>query len=86
MTDNQIIKALQEWSERGMAFCNIGMPEFARLILNLINRQKEEIKTEAIKEFAEKLKNRSLTKWDYCEAVDVEEINNLVKEMTGDTE
>lgn len=43
MTDNEIIKALQEWSERGMTFCNMGMPEFARNILDLINRQKAKI-------------------------------------------
>lgn len=43
MTDNEIIKALKDWSERGMTFCNVGMPEFARNILDLINRQKEEI-------------------------------------------
>ena len=43
MTDNEIIKALEEWSERGMTFCNVGMSEFARNILGLINRQKAEI-------------------------------------------
>lgn len=45
-----------------------------------------EIKAEAIREFAERLKDKSLTKWDYHEAVDVEEIDNLVKEMVGETE
>lgn len=40
MTDNEIIKALQEWSERGMCFCSVSMNEFARNILALINRQK----------------------------------------------
>lgn len=44
MTDSEIIKALKEWSERGFTFCNVGMPEFSRSILSLINRQKEEIK------------------------------------------
>lgn len=44
MTDNEIIKALEEWSERGMTFCNVGMSEFARNILGLINRQKARIK------------------------------------------
>lgn len=43
MTDEKIIKALEEWSERGMTFCNMGMPEFARNILDLINRQRAEI-------------------------------------------
>lgn len=43
-----------------------------------------EIQADAIKEFAERLKKRSLTKWDYHEAVDVEDINSLVMEMTGE--
>ena len=43
MTDNEIIKALTEWSERLFTFCNVGMPEFARHILGLINRQQAEI-------------------------------------------
>lgn len=40
-----------------------------------------DIKFEAIKEFVERLKDKSLTKWDYHEAVDIEEIDNLVKEI-----
>ena len=44
------------------------------------------IKSEAIREFAERLKDKSLTKWDYHDAVDIEEIDSLVKEMVGDTE
>lgn len=46
MTDDKIIKALTEWSERGMTFCNVGMSEFARSILGLISRQKEELDIE----------------------------------------
>lgn len=42
------------------------------------------IKNDAVKEFAETLKDKSLTKWDYHDAVDIEEIDNLVKEMVGD--
>ena len=42
MTDNEIIKALEEWAERGFSFCNVGMPEFSRNILSLINRLKTE--------------------------------------------
>lgn len=45
-----------------------------------------EAKSEAVREFAERLKDKSLTKWDYHDAVDIEEIDNLVKEMVGDTE
>lgn len=108
-----------------MAFCNIGMPEFARWVLALINRQKAEIeavkaekdkmfeqwkqlsettkryyadlykdavnyaKTEAIREFAERLKThrRKMSSsdfggefWDI--AVLESDIDNLVREMT----
>ena len=46
MTDNEIIKALTEWSERGFTLCNVCMPEFARHILGLINRQQATIKSD----------------------------------------
>ena len=56
--------------------------------LDLINRQKaeveneiKEIKSEAIKEFAEKLKKRFYLCAGRC-VVDVYHIDNLVKEMT----
>lgn len=38
----------------------------------------------AIEEFAEKLKSKALTKWDYHDAVDVEDIDELVKEMESE--
>jgi archaellum component FlaC len=41
-------------------------------------------KTEAIKEFAERLKEKAMQKFDWNEYVEVEEIDNLVKEMVGD--
>ena len=65
--------------------------------LDLINRQKAEIKRlefdnvhwndwevkcRAINEFAERLKEKTCTKFDWNDYVDVEEIDNLVKEMT----
>lgn len=43
-------------------------------------------RNDGIKEFAERLKDKSLTKWDYHDAVDIEEIDDLVREMVGDTE
>lgn len=45
-----------------------------------------EIRDRSMKEFAERLKDKSLTKWDYHDAVDIEEIDNLVKELVGDME
>lgn len=46
------------------------------------DRLEREIKHEAIKEFAERLKEKAMTKWDYADAVDVDDIDNLVKVMT----
>ena len=53
--------------------------------MEVSNKLETQIRAEAVREFAERLKNKSLTKWDYHDAVDVDEIDNLVKEMTGDT-
>lgn len=43
-------------------------------------------KSEVIKEFAEKLKEKAMQKFDWNEYVEVEDIDNLVKEMVGDSE
>lgn len=51
---------------------------------DLYNEAKDILKAEAVKEFVERLKNKSLTKWDYHDAVDIDEIDNLVKEMVGE--
>ena len=64
--------------------CNpYGKPDFdyntSIKILNFI----DEIKSEAIKEFAERLKEKvSRGFWDELAYVDVDDIDNLVKEMT----
>lgn len=42
------------------------------------------IKTEAIKEFAERLKEEALPKCDWDDCVNVEDIDNLLKEMVGE--
>lgn len=44
----------------------------------------KQIKTEAYKEFAERLKEKAMQKFDWNEYVEVEEMNNIVKEMVGD--
>lgn len=98
MTDNEIIKALEN--------CNLPKTALIAIALDLIKRQKAEIKklmdmvgqnegvlpeyekilkSEAIKAFAEILKNKSelLAPSVYAEpfrAVSVEEIDNLVQE------
>lgn len=46
----------------------------------------EQVRAEAIKEFAERLKEKALPKCDWDNCVDVDDIDNFVKEMVGDTE
>ena len=41
-------------------------------------------KSEAYKEFAERLKEKAMQKFDWNEYVEVEDIDNLVKEMVGE--
>ena len=43
-----------------------------------------EARTEAVKEFAKRLKEKAMQKFDWNEYVEVEEIDNIVKEMVGD--
>lgn len=47
---------------------------------------KREAKIEAYKEFAEKLKEEALPKCDWDDCVDVEDIDNLLKELAGEEE
>ena len=112
MTDNEIIKALEEMVEYPHYYEE---GQILKNVLDLINRQKAEIeklkalaengasaidtnnrlvqkfaeiKSEAVKEFAERLKEKSfkairnygLTK----DVVEVCDIDNLVKEMVGE--
>lgn len=42
--------------------------------------------SEVIDEFVKMLKDTSMTKWDYREAVDVEEIDRIAAKMKGGTE
>lgn len=51
-------------------------------ILNSLDRPLVEVEYKAIKDFAERLKEKALTKYDWNDCVDVEEIDILVKEMT----
>lgn len=46
----------------------------------LVERAEKYAKSEAYKEFAEKLKEKALPKCDWDDCVDVEDIDNLVKE------
>ena len=51
---------------------------------DLQERTDKIIKVEAYKEFAEKLKEKALPKCDWDNCVDVEDIDNLLKEMVGE--
>lgn len=97
MTDNEIIKALEQSSNYDCELCEVKDEDcqyscegfMADSILDLIKRQKAEIRmarTEAIKEFAEMLKTKNE---DFC--VDKGDmafcVDNLVKEfMEGKNE
>ena len=48
-----------------------------------LNYQPEKIKTEAIKEFIDELKNRVVNKYEYTDIRVFKEIDNLVKERTN---
>ena len=116
MTDNEIIKALECCGDADCDNCPYSGDDLLRpcndnLVkdtINLINRQKDEIretrrdllneiyalehqletaKSEAIKEFAERLKEKQQTfiGHDYtCKFIYLCDIDNLVKEMVGD--
>lgn len=97
MTDEQIIKALRCCGMRDCGKCPyVGFTKecsnLSILALDLIDRLKakiereiNQIKSEAIKEFAERLKRYSFVdnlSLNGKETVYVEDIDNLVKEMT----
>lgn len=46
--------------------------------------REQEIKSKAYKEFAEKLKENTTTKFDWNDYIDIEEVDNLLKEMVGE--
>ena len=50
-----------------------------------MNYQPEKIKSEAIKEFIDELKNRVVNKYEYTDIRVFKEIDNLVTEMTEET-
>ena len=97
MTDEQIIKALRCCGMRDCGKCPyVGFKEecsnLSILALDFIDRLRakneqeiNQIKSEAVKEFAEKLKRYSFAdnlSLNGKETVYVEDIDNLVKEMT----
>ena len=52
---------------------------------NMLDNKIKEVKTEAIKEFAERLKDEMYTERGFSVCPD-DKVDNLVKEMVGDTE
>lgn len=90
MTDDKIIKALEEYSERGMTFCNVGMPEFARCILALISRQKAEneslkIELQAMRNAANGFENQSEQLKEDIKVVKIEAIREFVEKLKLNT-
>ena len=116
MTDNEIIKALEEYRNSKIVQSDNGVISIGN-ILDLINRQqaenkelktenlilsqkrfniferieftdklKKQIKSEAIKEFAERLKKEYTETFLVSGDTVIEILDNLVKEMVGDAE
>ena len=70
---NKMVAEIERLREECRSFADIG-------------KMYSEIKAEAIKEFAERLKGEAYTN-NYCEKIVLEnDIDNLVKEMVGDAE
>ena len=44
----------------------------------------QQAKSEAYKEFAERMKEKAMQKFDWNEYVEVEDIDNLLKELVGE--
>ncbi len=120
LSDNEIIKALEDWLNEickshqtsidlGYESIAIDTEKYMSLLrgtIDLINRQKAEIesiktihksyvnacrniKAKAIKEFAERLKEKLIDPvetWLTSDVVREEDIDNLVKEMVGDND
>lgn len=84
MTDEQIIKALErcfsrEFDESTCYECPFYTAEFDKRLEETVKAERRE----SIKEFAERLKNKSVQGfWDENTYVGVDDIDNLVKEMT----
>ena len=54
------------------------------LMIGNLQNEIEQAKSEAIKEFAERLKKEAVTKCDWDNCVDVEDIDKLAAEMVGE--
>lgn len=72
MTDDEIIKVLEEWSECETTFTNSNITEFAGDILDLIYRQKAEIKNlkielQAMRNAANGFKKENARLFSQCE-------------------
>lgn len=88
MTDKEIIQAFECCSKSDAMLC-YGCPqaEIERLKNNnkAIMQTIADVRTEAIKEFAERLKESNHGTLSYCTGwVDFDDIDNIVKEMVGE--
>lgn len=63
---------------------NKKVEELSDVLSDTIRIRYTEAKTEAYKEFAEKLKENAMTKFDWNDYIDIEEVDNILKEMIGD--
>ena len=81
-------KQIEEMAEAIFQNCNCGLffSEAEKIARFVIEEQGYRKQSEVIDEFVKKLKDTSMTKWDYHEAVDVEEIDRIAAKMKGGTE
>lgn len=63
---------------------NKKVEELSDVLSDTIRIRYAEAKTEAYKEFAEKLKENAMTKFDWNDYIDIEEVDNILKEMMDD--
>ena len=80
---NEIAKII---ARRSMAFRNpnVAFMTTARKTADSIYNADYRKQSEVIDEFVKMLKDTSMTKWDYHEAVDVEEIDRIATKMKDD--
>lgn len=63
---------------------NKKVEELSDVLSDTIQIRYVEAKIEAYKEFAKKLKENAMTKFDWNDYIDIEEVDNILKEMIGD--
>ena len=86
--DRENYKQIAENQQKNIldkAFENKRSKKVSDIRIECLGRSRAKAKAEAYKEFAEGLKEKATQKFDWNEYVEVEEIDNLLKELVGDS-